>query len=464
MALLLYQAALTSLFCVIVRDVLPPFAYGLFSLGLAALLVAIPLIGELGWLLRRDPAGAWVAALPIRSVEIKIARSLHLLIVLWVLSMGSLLPAALFAPEATELLARLCLPLLGLGLVTLVAALLLLVQNLLGERAEGLLIAFQTILVVGVVLALVTGIKSIPDMARMPILGEEHAGFLWFVPPAWFAAPLAGAEGQPERWWLPILVGLLSLVALLALPAPLAGRQVRTPWLSVLLAPVRRLAQRFWLRRDERGVFDLIFDALPREREVVLRTIPMLGIPLAFLVIAANGDLTDSKRTDLLALLLFTAGIYLPILLTHVPASASPRAAWLHQTAPIPQGALVSGTIKALAVRFLVPLYAVLGFIAWYQAGPEVALRLAPAGFLVSLFVLRRLHGICVQDAPLSVLPSEIRFEMDWFGVLGGLSMLLLVLAILASRLPPLMGAYPLCLLLLLLEWGQDRNLRARLG
>lgn len=464
MALLLYQAALTSLFCALVRDVLPPFAYGLFSLGLAALLVAIPLIGELGWLLRRDPAGPWVAALPIRSVEIKIARSLHLGIMLWVLSMGSLLPAALFAPEATEPLARLCLPLLGLGLVTLVAALLLGVQNLLGERAEGLLIAFQTSLVVGVVLALVTGIKSIPDMARMPILGDEHAGFLWFVPPAWFAAPLAGAEGQPARWWLPILVGLLSLVALLALPAPLASRHVRTPWLSVLLAPVRRLAQRLWLRRDERGVFDLIFDALPREREVVLRTIPMLGIPLAFLVIAANGDLTDSKRTDLLALLLFTAGIYLPILLTHVPASASPRAAWLHQTAPISQGALVSGTIKALAVRFLVPLYAVLGFIAWYQAGPEVALQLTPAGFLVSLFVLRRLHAICVQDAPLSVLPSEIRFEMDWFGVLGGLSMMLLLLAILASRLPPLMGAYPLSVLLLLLEWRQDRNLRARLG
>ncbi len=38
------------------------------------------------------------------------------------------------------------------------------------------------------------------------------------------------------------------------------------------------------MRKGERGTFDLVWDALPLEREFVLRTYPMFGIPLAFLV------------------------------------------------------------------------------------------------------------------------------------------------------------------------------------
>jgi len=460
-AILLYQAALSSFLFALVRDSLPPFAYGVFAMGLTALMIAIPLIGELGWILRRDEATPWVAALPLHPVEVKLARMLHLLISLWVLSLGTLLPAALFAPTETIFFARCMLPFLGLGIVSLVAALLLAVQNLLGERAEGLLIAFQTLLVVGVVVGIVTGAKQIAALAKLPNLGADGAGLLWFFPPAWFAAPLAGAEGQPERWWLPLAIGLGSVLALVLLPAPQTARSVRTPWLGVLLAPLRRVANKLWVRREERGIFDLVFDALPREREVVLRTIPMLGIPLAFLVVAAGGEdgATSAKRVDLLALLFFTAGIYLPILLTHVPASASPRAAWLHQTAPLSRGALVSGTIKALVLRFLVPLYAVLTFIAWYQAGAAIALRLAPPGFLVSIFVIRKLHDACVQDAPLSIRAADIRFEMDWFGLLGGLSMGLTLLAILASRLPLVYGALPITALLLILEWHANRAL-----
>ena len=460
---LLIQVLVASLTCGLVSDALPPFAYGVFALSLTGALVAIPLLGELGWLLRRDPAEEWVGALPATDRERRLARTAQLVLVLWVLALGSLLPAAVLAPESAPLLARILLPILGLGLVTCLGAALLSLQNLLGERAEGLLVAVQTLLVVGVVVGVVLGVRSVPTLARLPTIGDDHAPFLWLVPPAWFAAPLASAEGEPARWWLPALAGATGLLVLVLLPPAAERRPVRTPWLSILLWPLCRIARRWWVRDDERGPFDLVYDALPREREVVLRTVPMIGIPLAFLVVAsAEGG--GEARADVLALLLFTAAIYFPVLLTHVPATATPQASWLLATAPVPEGAVVAGAIKALVIRFLVPLYALLAFITWVQSGPEVVLRLALPGFLLAVFVLRRLYAVCVPNPPLSVSPEDIRFNQDWFGMLGGYALLLTLAAIAANRALTLSGALLAAAGLLLVEALSQRSLRRRLG
>ena len=73
-AALLAQALIAATFCGMVRDRLPPFAYGVFALSIMAALVAIPLIGELGWLLRRNEAEEFVSALPVRARELRLAR------------------------------------------------------------------------------------------------------------------------------------------------------------------------------------------------------------------------------------------------------------------------------------------------------------------------------------------------------------------------------------------------------
>lgn len=451
--------------CALVRDALPPFAYGLVALTLSGALVAIPLLGELAWLLRSDEAADWVETLPARRAELRIARTLHLLCVLWLLALGSLVPAALFAPSSTELVPRILLPLCGLGLATAIAALLLVVQGVVGGRAEALLVLFQTLVVVGVVVGLIAGIRRVPELAHVTGLGTARG--LWAYPPAWFAAPLAASQpGEPARWWLPAGAFAAALLVLCLSPAPRAVARGTRGWLDLVLRPARALATRAWVRRDERGIFDLVYDALPREREVILRTYPMIGIPLAFLIVAASGDGQSSQsREDLLALLLFTAAIYLPILLTHVPASASHAARWLHESAPVPAGAVVTGTVKALAVRFLLPLYLALGLLAWFQAGPTFALRLTPAGALASLLVLRRLYRVCVRDLPLSISPDQVRTDLDWLGLLGGLAMFLTVLALVASRvLTSFLASAALVLALLALDAVLQRRTRRELG
>jgi len=457
---LLFHALIAGALAWIARGALPLYAYGVYVLTVSAALVTLPLLGELGHLLRADPAEEWVAALPASRRELRAARALHVVVVLAWLALGSLLPAVLLAPEAGAL-GRALLFLGGLGLVVAVAAGLLAVHGLLGERAEPLLVLVQTLLFAGSILGFVLGQELFPALAAAGELGG--AAWTWLYPPAWFAAPLAGLGWQSAAAPTLALAGAALLFALVpAAPARRAAR--RAPLFARLLAPARALATRFWIRRDERAIFDLVYDALPLEREVVLRTYPLVGVPIAFLL-AGGAGAGETARSDLLSVLFFTACIYLPVLLMYVPASESHAARWLLETNPVPDGALAGGVIKAVALRFLFPLYAALSALAWVQVGPELIVRLAVPGFLVSLLVLRALYGITVHGLPLSVAPDRVEVKFDWGGVLVANGVLLTVGAIAVNHLlPRVVHGLVLCAALAALELFSERRLRTRLG
>jgi len=462
-AALLFQAIFTAAFCGLVRGGLPPFAYGLFAFSLMVALIGIPLLGELGYLLRRDPAQEWVEALAIRPAEVRLARTGELLWILGAQALACGIPAALLAPEGTALLARLAIPLLAIGMAMSVAALLLLLQSLLGGRAEGLFVLLQTILVAGVIVGGIVGLSHLDTLARLPELGDERVSFLWLLPPAWFAAPLV-ETGATWLAMVPAGVTLSSLLVLGLLPAPAPVRRSgrSEPLIERLLRPARYLAERVWVRAREHGGFLLVYEGLPREREVVLRTYPMLGIPLAFGAIGAQpagGE--PGTASDMTAILLFTVSIYLPVLLSYVPATSSPRAAWVHATAPVRESELHGGAIKALAVRFLIPLYFILGVLTWFTASPELCVRLLPPAFLTSLLVLRKLYPICVGDPPMSMAPDEVETHPGWMMVMTGAALGLTFAGVIANRMLSLEASLALCALLVTVEIVSDRRMAA---
>lgn len=459
---LLTHAFIAGALAWIARDSLPPFGYGVYSLTVCAILVALPLLGEFSHLLRADPAQEWVGALPVSARDLRIARALHVAIMLAWLAMGSLLPVAALAPAEVTLVGRAALVLSGLGLVVTLGAGLLTAQVLLGRRAEAALVLLQTLMFTGAVVGFVLGGALFPELEAVSGLGD--AGWTWWLPSAWFAAPLGENVGTLALAlpWAALAVAA-ALFASLPTPRPLTpGR--REPLMARLLRPARALATRLWVRRDERAIFDLVYDALPREREFVLRTYPMVGIPLAF-VIAGSGGEASAARSDLLAVLLFTACIYLPVLLTYVPASESHQAEWLLKTHPVSPGAVAGGTIKAIAVRFLLPLYVALAALAWIEVGPHLVLRLAVPGLLISLLVLRAIYSTTVTGLPLSVSPDRIESNFDWGGVLVANGLALTVAAVLVNRLLPGLGQGALLTLgLVALELVAERGQRARLG
>lgn len=420
-----------AVLCGLASGSLPPFAYGLFALAVSGALIALPLLGDFGPLLRSDPAAEWVESLPVTRGELRLARTLLVLFAVFVLSLAALLPAAWFAPDSAGIAGKLALVAAGLGQSILVAALLLALQSTLGERAETLLILLQTALVVGVVLGLAVGLRLLPRIAG---LATPAGSGLFAFPPAWFATVLV-PDSLSWTWraapWISA-AGAFLVLALCPLPKPPRARATGG-WLALLLAPARALATRTWVRREERAAFDLVYDALPLEREFVLRTYPMIGIPLAFLLAGSRGE-SDAMREGLLAVLLFTPAAYLPILLVHVPATASAEARWILETSPIAPDAHARGAVKAVAIRFLLPLYALLFVLAAIEADLAFALRIAlPAGIL-STILLRALYAKFVKELPLSVAPDEIEARLDWAGVLSGLGVGLTLAAVLAVR------------------------------
>jgi hypothetical protein len=429
-AALLLPLVGSSVLCGLVRSELPPFAYGLVALTLSGALVAIPLLGELARLLIADEAAEWVRTLPVTPRELRIARTLHLLLALFTLALGSLLPAAVLAPAGTSALDRALLVAGGLEQALALAAVLLLIQAVLRGRARPLLVGVQTALFVAVIVGSALGTRAVPGLRD--VTGASSTEFaVW--PQAWFAAPLMES---PSLAWLAAgpLVALAAALLLVLLPEPPAEPDVRRePLLARLCAPARALARRFWVRGEERATFELAFDGLPRERAFVLRAYPLVAVPLSFLALGAREESADAA-TGLYALLCFTTAAYLPLVAAHVPASDSAEARWILDTAPVPVSALDGGALKALAVRVVLPLYALLALLCWSHGGWLLALRLALPGALASLIVLRLTWVHFVSDLPLSVDPDDLAVDLDVMGLLTVVGLALTVFAVWVDR------------------------------
>lgn len=430
-AALLMQAFIASVICGLARGEVPPFAYALIALSTSAALIAVPLLGELASLLVADETGDWIRGQPIRPIELHIARTLHLVIALVVLSLGSLVPAALIG-TGFDAFARLELIALGLGQALALAAALLGVQAVLRGRAQPLLVLAQIVLFVSILVGATLGLRQVPTMVAWN--GPEASNALAAYPPAWFAAPLASSQLNGFWPWIAPCASVVALVVLLVLPAPpLAAFRRGEAWIGRVLAPLRRLLARIWVRADERASYEWLFDALPKERDFVLRTYPLLAVPVGFLWISArSGSALEQKHW--LAMLLFIPGAYLPLLSAHVPASSSHRARWIVDTAPISLEALERGAIKAIAVRILVPFYFVLATLGCLLGGAEIVARLAFPALISSVIVLRATWSTCVVAPPLSTAPDELYINRDWIGLLGVIAFVLSAIAIAASK------------------------------
>lgn len=438
-AALLMQALVTSVLCGLVRGDLPAFAYGVFALSISGALLAIPLLGELSELLTSDEADEWVRSQPVLPRDVRMARTLHLLVALLTLALGSLVPAALLAPGSMGLFARLLLVVGGIEQALVMAALLLAVHSILRGRARGLLVLVQTLLFVGVVVGAALGTRVVPGLKDLRGFADAGAGLLAW-PQSWFAAPLADAGGSMLLVWIGPAAALVAVVLLCVVPeAPVPSERRADALLGRLLQPARRLAVRLWVRPQERASFEWIFDALPRERTFVLRAYPLVAVPLAFLLLGARGE-SGAAAEGLYALLCFTTAAYLPLIVAHLPASDSADARWLVESAPLTRAALEGGALKAVAVRLVLPLYVVLALLCWSQGGALLAVRLALPGALLALIVLRLTWRVCVRDTPLSVPPDELAIDLDWIGLLGGLGIGLTLLSVAYTRLLPETG------------------------
>ncbi len=442
-----------------VRDALGQLPYSFLALTVMSALVALPLIGEFGAMLVHDETGDWVRALPVSPFELRAARALHVVVSAIVLASAPLVVAALLAPSSMALAPRVELVVGGLGLAITLAALSIWIEASLAGRADDLLVGAQTALFAVVMIGVVVGLRFVPELSTWT---EAPRGIWLAFPPRWFAAPFAARSTSLDIVAALCIALCASALVFAAPPARGTRPSTRRGLLSSLLAPLCAVARRTWIRRDERASFELVFAALPREREFVLRTYPLIGVPIAFLALGMR-DETSQSREALSALLLLAPIAYLPILVAHTAVSRSHLARWIQDTAPIERAAITNGALKAVVLRFVVPLYAVLFAIGVAQGRSELALRLAPIAFATAIVVVRIVWPMCVADLPLSIPPENVAVLGNWGNLLLTLGVASAVLAVVAELyVTNFVIALVVLAALIALELALDRAWRAK--
>lgn len=447
------------LLCGLARGQVAESAYAWLSLALSALLLLGPLLGDLAAPLRRLALEEWLRSLPARPLELRLARCLAYSRGVVILATFSLLPAAVLAP-GPGWSAGLGLLLLGYAQALLLGTAVAAVQSLLAGRLEALLVLLQSALLMGVFATLL----ALPRLlAWLGPLGSPGELPLWA---QWLPPSLAVAWTYPAGAQAPVAanVALLLLLALAgsllaawlpAPPAPSSGSGSRP--LDWLLKPLAQALRRWWVRPPERASYDLVRRALPREREVTLRALPLLALPLVFAAVAVTREPGD-ERDGLLSLLLFAPGFYLPILQLHVAASQSAQARHLLELAPTERCALERGAQKALVATYLLPISLALFLLAGALSDWAMALRLAPLGCLAGLLCLRVLYPRTVVDLPLSRPIEQIGCTESLAGPLITAGISLAGLALLARfGLTELWQHAALLMALIALERWSDR-------
>ncbi len=426
------QVVVAGLLCAVVRGEVGGFGYGLFALSIPLALTTVPLLGELSPLLQADRASEWVGAQPVTPKDLRAARVLTLLSIVGMLALASLIPAALLAPGTMGWGERGALVIGGLAQTWVLAALLLGLQGFLAKAGQGAAVLLQTVVFLGVLVGVLTGLRSLSALSSLT--GAEP--ILRWAPQAWFAAPLASA-GQPFLFAAAALSIALGAFILWVAPFPKApGARSTGSVLSILLSPLRRLAEGLWVRPEERGPFAFVYDALPAERDFVIRTYPLVAAPLLFMVMGA--DPTKLEGEGLYALLLFAPAAYLPFVLLHVPTTSTPEARWVVDTSPIEHTVEDRGAMKAVAVRLLAPLYLGIGAMVYTLASPGLCLRLWPVAVAVGFITLRLLYrGGAAR--PLSARANDL--ASAWNDGLGGMIIAVAVgmtlIAVAAWRMVP---------------------------
>lgn len=234
---------------------------------------------------------------------------------------------------------------------------------------------------IGMAVGVVGGYQILPrliDFSKLRDLDISQQPWIYVYPPTWFAAPidlLAGTVDRPR-----ILLTLLALAAPLASMAlvsvlaprfriaPEAGRRSEDgsgSTSSGRVTLVRRLSRLVTRGAEERAGFELTWQLAAQNRRFKLRIYPNLAFILIFgfifmffVTTASPAETWSNLPNTQKHLLLFYLGLVMtPALLTEVRFTDRPEGAWVYKSLPLQRpGELLLGGVKALCVRFALPL------------------------------------------------------------------------------------------------------------
>jgi ABC-2 type transport system permease protein len=213
----------------------------------------------------------------------------------------------------------------------------------------------------------------------------EWQNWFYLVPPMW----MAGAVDMVVQ---PAFDGPHALLTVLAVVLPFAGlwvmNRVLGPVFNARLAGLeqdstpatietgpeqtssmmQRLSRLLTNNPLERAAFGFTWRVTARDRKFKLKTYPQLGFGLAYIIAMSVGDFgAFGKSGGFYLFALYYTGLFVMTAQYQLSASDDFKAAWVYGSAPISRpGEILSGAMKALIAKLMVPFYVLVAiYIAW---------------------------------------------------------------------------------------------------
>ncbi len=213
----------------------------------------------------------------------------------------------------------------------------------------------------------------------------EWKNWFYFVPPMWMAGAVDMVI-QPAFDWPHVLLTVLAIMLPFAglwvmnrvlgpvFNARLAGleqdsapavTQTRPEQASSIM---QRLSHLLTNNPLERAAFGFTWRVTARDRKFKLKTYPQLGFGLAYIIAMSVGGFGSfGKSGGFYLFALYYTGLFVMTAQYQLSASDDFKAAWVYGSAPISRpGEILSGAMKALIAKLMVPFYVLVAiYIAW---------------------------------------------------------------------------------------------------
>lgn len=426
------------------------FFYGLFGAFLSVLIVTMPsiifsftiyhaflmvmitltLISDFSAILLDTSDNTIILPRPVSAKTFYAARATHILLYVGQISFGlSIVPIVVtffaYGPVVGAVLIVTTL-LSVIFSVSLTNGLYLLLMRFTSEeRLKSVINYFQ----IAMAIVMMGGYQLLPRMMELSNLADITTDLKWwaiFVPPMWMAGLVKMVHDLTAD---PIYI----VIATLALVVPVASwkaiNKYLAPYFTTKLtdlgtssspvhqeASTRSTRKSFgiqigeWFTRAglERATYTLVSYAFSRDRKLKLRIYPAIG---SFVIIGAVVLFRNTKgshsfadfihilrSTESYLFIIYSCIFILVTVAFEINFSDEYKAAWIFQAAPIQKpGEILLGTIKAILVRFFIPMYVFVSGIILFIWGERVIGDLLLGMFdctllVLSIFILTRKH------------------------------------------------------------------------
>lgn len=438
-------------------------------------MVSMTLITDFSSVLLDTSDNTIILPRPVDSRSLFAARLTHILLYLSQLAIGlSIIPATVVALRYGMLLLFVFIVALALSLLSAVfltnALYLLIMQFANEEKLKTIINYFQ----IAMAIFIMAGYQILPRMMERINLAAFDFEIKWWsflLPPLWMAGTLEAIHFQifdgPH-------LGLLACSILL----PIAGVYVVHKYLSPVFnrkiaslgggtlqtgeskAEANRetsIAKWITTTSIERGVFEVVYKILGRDRKIKLKIYPSFGYVAVFgliFMLRSQEDIATTwanlPNTEYHLMLLYLTFMVLQVALYEVPYSDDFKASWIYYSAPLAApGEVLSGTLKAIIIRLFVPGFAIISIVVLLVWGAAVIPDIIIALFN-NFLMLMMLATINKRYLPFSMAP-DVRAQSGnlmrgilTFVSIGALGLTHFVLTLLTKKSLLLLGLIPI--------------------